>query len=114
MNGRSSLQDADQLRRSFHQTPPSAHTYTFTVTIPVLGQEAFVPTASASLGAQREPLELAILDATPGPSVQALLGPVARDIAYNRHGSDRGQAAAIAEGWQHTTGDIVSWLCADD
>src|SRR5262245_3059542 len=114
MNGHSSLQGDDQLRRSPHEAPPRAHSCMFSIAIPVLGQEAFVPTAIASLRAQRQPLELAILDATPGSSVQALLGPVARDITYNRHGSDRGQAAAIAEGWQHTTGDIVSWLCADD
>jgi glycosyltransferase involved in cell wall biosynthesis len=86
----------------------------FSIAIPVLGQEAFVPTAIASLLAQNQPLELAIMDATPGPSIQALLNPLERHIVYNRHGSDSGQAAAIAEGWQHTTGDIVSWLCADD
>jgi glycosyltransferase involved in cell wall biosynthesis len=35
-------------------------------------------------------------------------------IHFAYHRSDFGQAAAIQEGWDNTSGDIVGWLNADD
>ena len=86
----------------------------FSVALPVLNQAAFIPTALASLSAQRSGFELAVMDATPNNSVQDILAAYRGRICYSRHGKDRGQSAAIQEGWDHTTGDILYWLCADD
>jgi hypothetical protein len=35
-------------------------------------------------------------------------------VAYGYHHADAGQAAAIQEGWNRTSGDVVAWLNADD
>ncbi len=35
-------------------------------------------------------------------------------LSYVRIGPDDGQAAAIAEGFRHATGDILAWLNSDD
>lgn len=36
------------------------------------------------------------------------------DFAFRREGPDAGQAAAIAEGWRETEGEVIFWLNADD
>lgn len=87
---------------------------TFSIALPVLGQEEFLPTALSSLRAQQVPYRLSVLDATPGVSAQAVLKDFQDVIAYQRHGPDAGQAAAIQEGWDRTEGEILGWLCADD
>ena len=87
---------------------------TFSIALPVLGQEEFLPTALRSLRAQEAPFRLSVLDATPGLRVQAVLEEFQDMIAYRRHGADRGQSAAIQEGWDKTDGEILAWLCADD
>jgi glycosyltransferase involved in cell wall biosynthesis len=86
----------------------------FSISIPVLGQADLLPVALASLAAQCEPFDVAILDATRDDSVQKVVLNSGLRVAYNRHGPDGGQAHAIAEGWSRVDGDIVAWLCADD
>ena len=54
------------------------------------------------------------MDATQNHSVQDVLKNYTGILSYRRHGKDSGQSAAIQEGWNHTEGDIVAWLCADD
>ncbi len=86
----------------------------FSVALPVLNQAAFIRTALASLSAQPSGFQLAVMDATPDNSVQDVLATYKGRVSYSRHGKDYGQSAAIQEGWDHTTGDILYWLCADD
>ena len=86
----------------------------YSIAIPVLGQAKFLSTALSSLQAQTCPFQLAVMDATPNHSVQDVLENYTGILSYRRHGQDSGQSAAIQEGWDHTDGDIVSWLCADD
>lgn len=86
----------------------------FSLAIPVRGQADLLPTALASIEVQSVRLELAVMDATPDASVQDVLATYPGDLAYRRHGPDDGQAAAIQEGWNHTSGDVLCWLCADD
>lgn len=86
----------------------------FSVAIPVFKQAEFLPTALASLMAQSSEFQLAVMDATPDDSVQKVLAAYSSIVHYCRHGPDKGQSTAIQEGWDHTTGDIVYWLCADD
>lgn len=86
----------------------------FGIVIPVAGQEQFIGDALRSLQAQRAAYQLAVMDATPGESVQNVIHTYRDIVAYNRHGPDAGQAAAIAEGWRCVEADILAWLCADD
>ena len=87
---------------------------TFSIAVPVLGQEQFLPTALKSLRAQEGPVQLSVLDATPGEGVQQILSGFQDMLSYRRHGPDDGQSAAIQEGWDRTDGEILGWLCADD
>jgi glycosyltransferase involved in cell wall biosynthesis len=91
-----------------------AHIMRFSISLPVLGQADLLPSALASLAAQSEPFDVAILDATADDSSQEVVAKSGLRVAYNRHGPDRGQADAIAEGWGRLEGDVVGWLCADD
>ena len=86
----------------------------FSIALPVFGQANFLPTALSSIQVQTGRFQLAVMDATPNNSVQMVLKDYSEIISYQRHGPDAGQSAAIQEGWDHTDGDIVSWLCADD
>lgn len=87
---------------------------TFSIAVPALGQAEFLATGLASLRSQRAAIQLAVLDASPDDRVQQVLREEGLPLAYAYHHADAGQAAAIQEGWDRTTGDIVSWLCADD
>jgi len=86
----------------------------FSIAVPVLGQTRFLPDAFNSIAAQAVPLQVAVMDATPGDGVQRIIERHRERIHYSRHGPDAGQSAAIREGWGQTTGDVVGWLCADD
>ena len=86
----------------------------FSIALPVLGQASFLPTALSSIQVQTGRFQLAVMDATPDSSVQTVLKNYSEILSYQRHGPDAGQSAAIQEGWDHTDGDIVAWLCADD
>lgn len=86
----------------------------YSIAIPVLGQANFLSTALSSIQAQTCRFQLAVMDATPNHSVQDVLENFAGILSYRRHGEDSGQSAAIQEGWDHTDGDIVAWLCGDD
>ena len=86
----------------------------FSLSIPVCGQANFLPSALESIRVQGRDVQLAVMDATPDDSVQKVLESY-RDLrGYRRHGPDAGQTSAIQEGWDHTDGEILAWLCADD
>lgn len=86
----------------------------FSIAIPVYGQEQFLRFALDSIWVQTADVQIAVMDATPDDSVQAVLEKYRDILHYHRHGPDAGQSAAIQEGWDHTDGDILAWLCADD
>jgi len=86
----------------------------FSIAIPVFGQAHFLSTALSSVLAQTGRFQLSVMDATPDSSVQSVLSNYSEIVSYQRHGPDAGQSAAIQEGWDHTDGDILAWLCADD
>ena len=70
----------------------------FSVSVPVRGQADLLPTALESLRHQSVPIELAVLDATPDDSAQAVLEPYRDMVRYGYHRRDAGQAAASAPG----------------
>ncbi len=86
----------------------------FSLAVPVFHHANFLPFALESIRAQRSDIRVAVMDATPDESVQKVLERYGDLLSYRRHGPDAGQTAAIQEGWDHTDGDIVAWLCADD
>lgn len=86
----------------------------FSLAIPVCNHANFLPSALESIRAQRSDIRVAVMDATPDESVQKVLERFGDLLSYRRHGPDAGQTAAIQEGWDHTDGNIVAWLCADD
>lgn len=88
---------------------------TFCIAIPIYGQADLLPTALASLAAQKVNLNIAIMDASVDDAAQDILNMYCDlPITYRRHGPDAGQAAAIQEGWSATQSDVLSWLNADD
>jgi GT2 family glycosyltransferase len=87
---------------------------TFSVSVPVYRQAAFLRTALQSLRTQRVPIDLAVLDASPDDAAQHVIHDYDSMIAYRYHRADMGQAAAVREGWDHTGGEILAWLNADD
>jgi glycosyltransferase involved in cell wall biosynthesis len=86
----------------------------FCIAIPVCGQANFLPTALESIRVQTQNVQLAVMDATADDTVQKVVESYRDLVSYRRHGPDSGQASAIQEGWDHTNGEIVAWLCADD
>ena len=87
---------------------------TFSVSVPVCGQAEFLKTALESVRSQSVEYELAVLDATADDSAQRVAACYEDIISYRYHHEDDGQSAAIQEGWNNTSGDIVAWLNADD
>lgn len=86
----------------------------FACAIPVGGWHPFLPAALESLAEQSVPLEVALLDASGDDRVAMAADTAGVNFTYRRSGPDAGQAAAIAEGWRETGGEIVFWLNADD
>lgn len=86
----------------------------FAAALPVGAWHPLFPASLESLAKQDMPLEVALLDASGDERVVAAADASGIKFAYRRHGPDEGQAAAIAEGWLRTSGDVVFWLNADD
>lgn len=86
----------------------------FSCAVPVGRWHPFLPAALQSLAGQTVPLDVALLDSSGDPRVAEAADSSRINFAYRRTGPDKGQAAAIAEGWRKTDGDVVFWLNADD
>jgi hypothetical protein len=59
-------------------------------------------------------MEVAALDASADARAQQILAAHTVRVSYGYHHVDAGQAAAIQDGWNHTSGDVVAWLNVDD
>lgn len=86
----------------------------FCISVPVGAWHPLLEQCLASLAAQGVALEVALLDASGDERVRALADKYADLLTYCHHGPDDGQTDAIAQGWEHTKGDILGWLNADD
>lgn len=87
---------------------------TFSLAIPNLNQSHFLPFALESLRYQSVPFRLAVMDGGSTDNFPEVLGQYADIVTYSRSAADGGQAAAIGEGLERVSGEIVSWLNADD
>jgi hypothetical protein len=86
----------------------------FSLVVPVGAWSPFLPAALRSLALQGVDIEIALCDASGDPRVPAAADASGLAFAYRRHGPDKGQSDAIAEGWANTRGEILGWLNADD
>jgi hypothetical protein len=85
------------------------------IAIPIGTWSPTLPLALHSLKQQTsQGFSLAVMDASQDSRVSDALKASGLDISYLRQGRDDGQAAAIAEGWQNTSGEILAWLNVDD
>jgi hypothetical protein len=85
------------------------------VVVPSLDQGRFLRQALSSLFHQRYPeLEVVVMDGGSKDESLAIIREHAHALAYWQSRPDGGQAAAINEGVRHCSGDLVTWLNADD
>ena len=86
----------------------------FGVVIPNLNQSQFLGTALESLRYQDVPLELAVMDGGSTDDFHEVVEKYSDLITFMRSERDECQAAAIKQGKDIVSGDIVAWLNADD
>lgn len=87
---------------------------TFSLVIPNLNQSYFLPFALESLRYQSVLFQLAIMDGGSTDNFNEVLEKYENITTYSRSAVDAGQASAIREGLDRVTGEIASWLNADD
>ena len=86
----------------------------FAIVIPNLNQSHFLPDALDSLKSQSVPFNLAVMDGGSTDHFNQAVQEYVDIIAFMRSRPDGGQARAIADGIEMISGDIISWLNADD
>ncbi len=91
----------------------------FCISVPIGSYHPFLKHCLASLVAQVEnaasyEVVIALLDASGDIRVTRIADEFDSMLAYRRHGPDEGQSAAILEGWEKCSGDVLGWLNADD
>lgn len=86
----------------------------FSIVIPNFNQSHFLPFALESLRYQSAPFRLAVMDGGSTDSFNEVIQEYSDIITYLRSVPDEGQAAAIRDGKDRVSGDIVAWLNADD
>jgi len=87
---------------------------TFAIVIPNLNQSRFLVTALESLKVQSSSFNLAVMDGGSTDDFQGVVDRYSDLITFLRSAPDDGQTAAIKEGKESVSGDIVAWLNADD
>lgn len=86
----------------------------FAIVVPNFNQSRFLWSVFESLRHQSSPFQLAVMDGGSTDDFRAVAEKYADMITYLRSGPDKGQASAIKEGMERISGDVVSWLNADD
>ncbi|HZP19237.1 MAG TPA: glycosyltransferase family 2 protein [Bauldia sp.] len=85
------------------------------IVTPTLNQAAFVGWTVRSVFGQRYPnLEYIVLDAGSTDGTVEQIARYVPRLTYFRSEPDDGQAAAIAEGFERSTGEIMAYLNSDD
>ena len=88
---------------------------TITVVTPSFNQAMFLERALRSVLDQAYPsLEYLVLDGGSTDGSVDIIERHAAGLAFWRSGKDKGQAAAVNEGWAGAHGDILGWLNSDD
>lgn len=100
---------------ALHAAASGADFPRITIVTPSFNQGQFIEQTIRSVLLQGYPnLEYLILD---GGSTDETCGIIERYrpwITWSRSHADRGQSAAVNEGWAKATGDLVAWINSDD
>ena len=86
----------------------------FAIAIPNLNQSNFLVTALESLRHQDSIFELAVMDGGSTDDFCNISNHYSDIISYKRSTPDKGQSAAIHESVDKISGDLMTWLNADD
>ena len=88
---------------------------TISIVTPSYNQAAFVPWTVRSVLLQRYPnLEYVLMDGGSDDGSLERLEPYLHHFHHWQSRPDEGQGAAIADGFEHTSGEIMAWLNSDD
>lgn len=86
-----------------------------TVVMPSFNQARYLERAIRSILDQAYPdLELFVMDGGSTDGSAEIIKRHAGALAFWRSEPDAGQAAAIMEGWDRATGEVLAWLNSDD
>jgi len=86
-----------------------------TVVMPSFNQARYVEQAIRSVLDQAYPdLEFMVMDGGSTDGSAEIIERYGQHIAFWRSEADAGQTAAIIEGWQRASGDVLAWLNSDD
>ena len=84
------------------------------VSIPIHNWTPYLKAVLGSLKVQSAQLEIAVMMTHEDPRILEDLNNSGLKFHYTRIGPDKGQAAAIAEGWENTQSPVLAWLNTDD
>lgn len=88
---------------------------TITLVTPSYNQGVYLEDTLRSVLDQRYPkLEYIVLDGGSNDESAEVIARYADQLAYWRSAPDDGQAAALREGFERATGDVLGWLNSDD
>ena len=91
------------------------HEVRISVVTPSYNQGQFIEETIRSVVEQRYPnMEYSVLDGGSTDRTIEILQKYDAQLSFWRSEKDRGQAAAINEGFRRATGDILCWLNSDD
>lgn len=84
------------------------------IAVPIGAWDARLPFALESIN-RCSSVSVALVDASQDPRVLEAADKSGLSFTYRRHGPDKGQSAAIQEGWDNLPdADVLAWLNADD
>jgi glycosyltransferase involved in cell wall biosynthesis len=97
-------------------TPPTiSRIPRISIVVPSFNQGKYISTCLTSILSQKYPnLELIVADGKSTDHTCSILRTYQNDLHWWCSEPDRGQAHALNKGFSHCTGDLLSWVNADD